>query len=82
MVEFSCATPDSEAYLSWDTMPDVGTTTEMVTSLPGGGELSVLSFTAAAQHNNTEIKCIAVDLPRVNRSTALLLVQGKPIRII
>ena len=80
MVEFSCATPDSGVNLGWITVPpnvDVGT--PVVSTPPGGGKLSVVSFTATAQQNNLYVICLAVKIPNSNHTTALLLVQGKPL---
>ena len=81
LVEFSCATPDTGVNLAWNTIPHVVTATINNTVLPGGGTLSALSFTARAQHNNTLITCLAIKVPNADQSTALLLVQGKPIKV-
>ena len=83
IVEFSCATPDSGVFLNWQTKPlnvDIGYKL-LVFTPPEGGKLSLLSFTATAQHNNISIMCLAVKVPNSNQSTALLLVQGKPTNI-
>ena len=82
IASFSCATQNSGVFLSWQTIPpniDVGT--PVVSTPPEGGKLSVLSFTATAQHNNLSIICNAVKVPSSNQSTALLLVQGKLIQL-
>ena len=78
IASFSCAIRDSGVFVSWHTVPpniDIGT--PVVSTPPGGGKLSVLSFTATAQHNNLSLICNAVKVPSSNQSTALLLVQGK-----
>ena len=77
IVEFSCATPDSGVNLGWITIPpnvDIGT--GVVSTPPEGGKLSVLSFTATAQHNNVCIICFAFKYLSSNQSGAILLVQG------
>ena len=81
MVEFACATLDTVVEITWNMEPYVNVITTLVTrELPGGRKLSVLGFTATAQHNNTHIHCIALNVSSLclNHSTALLLVQGKP----
>ena len=80
MVEFSCASPNTGVGFSWSTIPHVGTTMiEPDNTSPELGKLSTLRFTASSQQNNTQVICFAVIGTNSNQSTALLLVQGKPI---
>ena len=74
MVEFSCASPETGVYFSWNTLPNVGPFIIDDTTLPGG---SILRFTTTtAQHNNTIVRCTATKDTSANISTALLLIQG------
>ena len=52
-VNFTCATTNSQDIITWNTNPNVMLTKIVVQILPGGGERSVLSFTALLEHNNT-----------------------------
>ena len=79
MVEFSCASPDSGAMLSWNYEPHVETTNRTDGLYNDVGVLSNVSFIATAQQNNTLIRCIAYKEMSSNESIAVLLVQGKPL---
>ena len=83
VVDFTCATTNSQDIITWSTIPNIYTATTALQSLPGGGTRSVLSFTALLEHSNTIVRCIFTD-PNTAASTinsALLLVQGKSICI-
>ena len=83
LVNFTCATTNSQNIITWSTIPNIDTATTALQSLPGGGKRSVLSFTALLDHNTTTVRCIVTD-PNTAASTiysALLLVQGKSICI-
>ena len=78
LVDFTCATAIGEYFITWSTMPTVGSTDTTTTDLPGGGQHSVLRFTALKEHNNTYVRCIITNI-NTSASTfnnALLLVQG------
>ena len=81
LVNFTCATTNSQDIITWSTNPNIDTATTALQSLPGGGKRSVLSFTALLQHNSATVRCIVTD-PNTAAGTiniALLLVQGKSI---
>ena len=78
IVEFTCATAISGAVITWNTVPTVGSTDTIIKDLPGGGQHSVLRFTALQEYNNTNVRCIITNT-NTSASTinnALLLVQG------
>ena len=80
LVNFTCATTNNHDVIAWSTNPNVIATSVVIQSLPDGGKLSVLSFTALLEHNNTIVRCIVVSqITTIN--TALLLVQGESIYI-
>ena len=76
---FPCATTNSQEIITWNTIPNIGTTTIAVQDVPGGGERSVLSFTALLEHSNTVVRCLVTDINTVVSTvySALLLVQGE-----
>lgn len=76
MVSFVCVTPDSGVTLSWHTLPIV-TNPTYTTIVDDRGKLSSLNFTATVQHNNTIVTCVANKHTSVNKTKAVLLVQGK-----
>ena len=75
MVEFSCATDNSQEIITWNTMPHIPQPHTKKMSLPAGGKRSVFMITAV---NNTHVMCIVTDTNTANGmiNTALLLVQG------
>ena len=78
MVEFTCASSNSESIITWKTV-NVESTATITENIPGGGQQSVLRFAALQEHNNTNVRCFITD-PNTSISiisTALLLVQGK-----
>ena len=83
LVNFTCATTNSHDIITWSTNPNIDTITIALQSLPDGGKISVLSFTALLEHNNTTVRCIVTDLNTAvsTVNSALLLVQGKSIWI-
>ena len=80
LVNFTCTTTSSHDVIAWSTTPNVVATSTVIQSLPDGGKLSVLSFTALLEHNNTIVRCIVVSQITII-NTALLLVQGESICI-
>ena len=76
LVVFSCATNDSNQFVTWDTVPHIGNDIEMEESFPTGGERSVIVFTAM---RDTNVICVVVNtvLNNVTINSANLLVQGK-----
>ena len=83
LVDFTCATTNSQDIITWSTIPNIDTASTALQSLPGGGIRSVLSFTALLEHSDTTVRCIVTD-PNTAAgtiNTALLLVQGESICI-
>ena len=79
LVDFTCATTNSQDIITWSTIPNIDTATTALQSLPGGGIRSVLSFTALLEHSDTTVRCIVTD-PNTAAGTvksALVLVQGE-----
>lgn len=76
MVSFVCVTPDSGVTLSWHTSPIV-TNPIYTTVVDDRRKLSSLNFTATVQRNNTIVTCVANKHTSVNKTKAVLLVQGK-----
>ena len=83
LVDFNCATTNSQDIISWSTNPNAVATSVVIQSLPGGGTRSVLSFTALLEHSDTSVRCIVIDLNTAASTinSALLLVQGESICI-
>ena len=78
IVNFICVSAKSSDVITWNTMPNIESTTIMIENLPGGQTRSVLRFTALQEHNNTNVRCIITD-PNTSTGTisnALLLIQG------
>ena len=61
VADFTCATTNSQNFITWNTNLNVMLTKIVVQILPDGGERSVLSFTALLEHNNTIVICIVIN---------------------
>ena len=79
VVDFPCATTNSQDIITWSTNPNIDTASTALHSLPDGGKRSVLSFTALLEHSDTSVRCIVVNLNTAASTiySALLLVQGE-----
>ena len=78
LVEFTCATEESGVTsFAIITIPSVPHHESISTDLPSGGRQHTLSFIVPFENSNITILCIAVRIPDVNQTTAILRIQGK-----
>ena len=77
-VELACAAASSADIITWSPGNIQSTTTRME-SLSGGGQRSLLNFTALVDNNNTMIRCLVTDHNTyiTTIKSAYLLVQGE-----
>ena len=77
-MELVCATEENGVTsFGLSTTPELGQSNSIRVSLPNGGRKHTLSFIAPSDHSSIIVTCIAIRLPDVNETTAMLMIQGK-----
>ena len=77
-MEFTCATEESGVIaFSITTTPPFAGQISVTDALPNGGRQQTLSFIAPSEYSSITITCVAVRLPDINETTAILMTQGK-----
>ena len=77
-MELVCATEESGVTsFGLSTTPEIGQSNSVRLNLPNGGRKHTLSFIAPSEHSSITVTCIAIRLPDVNVTTAVLMIQGK-----
>ena len=78
LVELVCATEESGVTtFGMTTTPELEHGNSVRLNLPNGGRQHTLSFIALSEHSSVTVTCIALRLPDVNETTAVLMIQGK-----
>ena len=78
LVEFTCATEESGVTsFGITTTPPFAGQISIHVALPNGGRQQTLSFFAPSEHSSITITCVAIRIPDVNETTAILTIQGK-----
>ena len=77
-MELTCATEESGVTsFGISTTPELENGNSVRLNLPNGGRQHTLSFMALSEHSSITVVCIAIRLPDVNETTAIMMVQGK-----
>ena len=77
-MEFTCATAESGVTsFGISTTPAFVDQISVPIALANGGRQQILSFFAPSGHSSITITCVAIRLPDVNETTAILMIQGK-----
>ena len=77
-MELVCATEESGVTtFGLSTTPEIGQSNSVRLNLPNGGRKQTLNFMAPSEHSSIIVTCLAIRLPDVNETTAILMIQGK-----
>ena len=77
-VELVCATEESGVTsFGISTTPELEHSNSVRLNLHNGGRQHTLSFIALSEHSSITVTCIAIRLPDVNETAAMLMIQGK-----